>query len=41
MIICNGCGEEAYVKGPDAIDWCDECGVAEGNVTEIDEEENG
>ena len=27
---CPQCGGEAYPKGPDSIDWCDECGIVEG-----------
>ena len=35
-LICNRCGAECGVRGPDSIDWCDECGVVEGN-THIEE----
>jgi hypothetical protein len=37
-LICDRCGAECSVRGPDSIDWCDECGVVEGN-THIEESE--
>ena len=37
---CPRCGEEAYVKGPDAIDWCDECGIVEGQCIVMNGEDN-
>ena len=36
-LICDRCGAECTVRGPDSLDWCDECGVVEGNThIEID-----
>jgi rubrerythrin len=32
VLICNRCGGEAGRKGDDAVDWCDDCGVVEGNT---------
>jgi hypothetical protein len=36
-LICNKCGGEAGVRGSDSIDWCEECGIVEGNVTVVQE----
>lgn len=35
---CPKCGEEAYPKGPDSVDYCDNCGVVEGQCEVIKEE---
>ncbi len=32
ILICDRCGEEARLTGDDALDYCDECGVVEGNT---------
>lgn len=32
---CNKCGGEAYRKGDDALDYCNECGIVEGNTKEV------
>lgn len=38
-LICDRCGVECGVRGLDSIDWCDECGIVEGNThTEEDGE---
>jgi hypothetical protein len=37
MLICGRCGEEAGTAGPDAIDWCNECGIVEGICIEVAE----
>jgi len=30
--ICDRCGEEVSNKGDDAVSYCSECGVVEGNT---------
>lgn len=37
VLICDRCGGEAGVRGPDSLDWCNECGIVEGN-THFEEE---
>jgi len=31
-LICDRCGEECGVRGPDSIDYCENCGIVEGNT---------
>lgn len=37
-LICDRCGAECSVRWLESIDWCDECGIVEGN-THIEEED--
>lgn len=30
QLVCGRCGGEAYRKGEDFIDYCDNCGIVEG-----------
>lgn len=33
---CPKCGGEAGVRGPDAIDYCEDCGIVEGECKVIE-----
>jgi hypothetical protein len=35
LTICNICGEPTYHKGPDALDYCPEDGIVEGNMHKV------
>jgi len=37
LIICNKCGGECSMRGADSLDYCNSCGIVEGNThIEID-----
>jgi len=38
--LCNNCGATTYRVGEDAIDYCLECGVMEGNTHVMREDED-
>ena len=34
ILVCDKCGDEAYRIAPEFVDYCNECGVVEGNTHE-------
>lgn len=38
IYVCDICGDEICMTGPDAIAFCRECGIVEDNYHEEDDE---